>query len=218
MVALTWFGEGGDERRRLPHRPQLRRGPQDPGRLRVPEQRLGHQRPARAADRLGDHRAEGDRLRHARRAGGRERPPRRARRDPARPGAGRGGGGADAPRVRHLPARGPLDLRRPARLPAGGARRAVEGEGADPPRSRRYLARRGALDDAADARLRDEVRGRDPARARARRRRSRRSRRSRACSRTSTPSRSGSSGSSSRSSRRRSPPTRASANPRHSDA
>ena len=77
-------------------------------------------------------------------------------------------------------------------------------------RIRKLLLRRGALDEEADARLRDGGPRGAPGRPPRGGGGARRGRRSPACSRTSTPSRSGSSGSSSRSWRRRPPTTPAS--------
>ena len=114
MVALAYFGEGATSAERLPHRAELRRRPEDAGGLRLPQQRLGDQRAA-ASGRP------------------RRRPSRRRRSPTGCPASGwtattsspciavargalaraRGGRGADAHRVRHLPRRGPLDLRRP---------------------------------------------------------------------------------------------------------
>ena len=134
-----------------------------------------------------------------------------SRRDRGAPAsARRGRRGADAASRRHLPRRGPLDLRRPARLPrppsssSPGRRRTRSCACAATSR------RRGALDERRGrASSRDEVRE-ELQRALARGGGVRAGRRSRPCSRTSTPSRPGTCASSSRSSRRRSRPTRAS--------
>ena len=219
MVALTYFGEGATSAhdfhtglnfagvRKIPVVFVCRN---NGWAISVPRERQTGSR---------DHRAEGDRLRHARRARRRQRPPRRARGDAARARARAAGRGADARRVRHLPHRGPLDLRRPARLPARRSS-SSRGRSKDPhpahaplPRApRRARRRRGRA--APARRSASEL----AARARARRRRSRRSRRSRRCSRTSTPSRPGTCASSSTELEAAIAADPRVANPRHSDA
>ena len=150
---------GRHERARLPHRPQLRGGAEGAGGVRLPQQRLGDQRAAGAADRLQDLRAEGGRLRHARRARRRQRPPRG---HPGRRGARRERAarrrGPDADRGAHLPAS--RATRPPTTRASTDPAELVEPWKKKDPilRMRRYLGDQAALDDAADEKTRAEVR------------------------------------------------------------
>ena len=67
---------GRDQLASTSTRAELRGRAQGAGRVRLPEQRLGHQRAPRAPDGVRDLRPQGRRLRHPRRAGGRQRPAR----------------------------------------------------------------------------------------------------------------------------------------------
>ena len=206
MVALTWFGEGATSAN------DFHTGANFAGVHKIPvvlacrnngwaisvprELQTASETIAQKAVAYGIHG----------RAGRRERPARRSRRHPAGAGSRRGGPGPDAARVRDLPGRGALHVRRPARLPERGGGGGLAGPGPHPPagalpgmegarlarRTRRPSARRPGSGSAAPSR---------------RPRPSRPSPRSRPSSTGSTRSRSGSSGSSSRRSAPRSPPT-----------
>ena len=158
MVALAYFGEGAHERPRLPHRPQLRRGARrsrwsscaattaGPSACRR-EQQTASETIAQKAIAYGmrGERVDGNDLFAVHDA------TRRAR---ARAAAGEGPTLIECVTYRiegHSTSDDPR-VYRPAELVEPWKKK-------DPIlRVRRYLVRRGALDDAADARLRDEAR------------------------------------------------------------
>ena len=133
VVAMTQFGEGTSQPGRDPRGDELRRRPQAAGHLRVREQRLRDQRPARPAGgrRLG--RGPRGRLRHARAWWSTAATCSPATRPPRRPTSARGAAtGRRSSRRGWCASPVPLLRRRPAPLPRPRRGRGAQGARPDP--------------------------------------------------------------------------------------
>ena len=121
-----------DLRGRFPRGPELRRRLPDAQRLRLRQQPVRHLRAPVPADRIGDHRPEGRRLRLSRGPGRRERRIGRLRRRPGGTEKGPGGRRPDLDRSLHLPDGRPHHLRRRRALPDQGGSRGMGAPGPAP--------------------------------------------------------------------------------------
>ncbi len=156
-AVVCFFGDGGTSEGDFHEGLNFAGVMQHPERLRLPEQPVGHIRPAGEADRLEDHRPEGGGLWLPWDTGRRQRCPGPLRRDQGGGGAGQEGRGTDAHRVVHLPHGRPHHLRRRHPLPYW-SKELKEWAERDPiTRFRVYLTNKGLWDEEKEKALLEEV-------------------------------------------------------------